>query len=108
TGETLTVTSQFQKIASGDTMYAEIEQFRFADGTVWTSNDFRPRLIAEAKTSGDDTIAGFHTADVLDGGAGNDTLTGNGGGDTFVFDLGYGHDVVNAFIVYVTRDQADT
>ncbi|CAK0770745.1 hypothetical protein WCLP8_4620002 [uncultured Gammaproteobacteria bacterium] len=34
-------------------------------------------------------------ANILDGGAGNDTLTGNGGNDTFVFGRGYGQDVIN-------------
>src|SRR5262249_34760419 len=49
----------------------------------------------------------FHTADRLDGGTGNDRLEGQGGGDTYVFGRGYGHDVVDAYIVYDTRDQAD-
>src|SRR6185437_2196792 len=34
---------------------------------------------------------------VLDGGAGNDYLQGNGGGDTFVFGRGYGQDIINDF-----------
>jgi Ca2+-binding RTX toxin-like protein len=105
-GETLTVQGQFLKFATG-TILTEIEEFRFADGTVWTPNDIRLQTIAAEETSGNDTVYGFHTADRLDGGAGNDLLIGNGGGDTFVFGRGYGHDTVDAYIVYTTRDQPD-
>ena len=37
-------------------------------------------------------------ADTLDGGAGNDDLTGGGAGDTFVFGMGGGSDVVVDFV----------
>jgi Ca2+-binding RTX toxin-like protein len=107
TGETLTIQYQFLKFAQG-LIYTEIEEFSFANGTVWTPGDIRTMLIATEKTAGNDIVYGFHTADVLDGGAGDDTLVGNGGGDTFVFDAGYGHDTVDADIVYVTRDAPDT
>jgi Ca2+-binding RTX toxin-like protein len=107
TGETLTVQDQLGKPAVFPN-YFVIEEFCFSDGTVWTLADIRPRLLSEAKTAGDDTIVGFYTADRLDGGAGTDHLQGEGGGDTYVFGRGYGHDTVDAYIVYVTRDQADT
>jgi Ca2+-binding RTX toxin-like protein len=53
--------------------------------------------------AGSDTLDGeefnppFEVAgnDTLDGGAGRDTLRGGRGNDTYVFDRGYGHDVVN-------------
>ena len=53
-----------------------IEQVVFDDGTVWSAADLRVMLLAQASTSGNDTIIGFNTADVLQGGAGNDTLNG--------------------------------
>ena len=57
-----------------------IEQivFDFDNGTVWTAADLRVMLLAQASTSGNDTIIGFNTADVLQGGAGNDALDGAG------------------------------
>lgn len=92
-----------------------IEQVVFGDGSVWTANDLRLRVLAEASTSGADTITGFNTNDVIDGGVGNDTingasghdrliggsgvdnLTGGAGNDTFVFRAGFGADVVADF-----------
>ncbi len=107
TGDSLTVQNQFAEGTIGGTLY-QIEEFHFADGTIWTANDIRTMLLTQAKTDGNDTIQGFSTSDVLDGGAGDDILEGEGGGDTYVFGRGYGHDVVNAYIGFVTRDQPDT
>jgi Ca2+-binding RTX toxin-like protein len=107
TGATLTIQRQFEAFARG-VNYQQIEEFRFADGTVWTPDDVRTHLLAQAKTAGDDTIVGFETADTLDGGAGNDLLEGQGGGDTYIFGRGCGHDTIDAYIVYVTRGQSDT
>jgi Ca2+-binding RTX toxin-like protein len=44
-----------------------------------------------------DQIAGDNLANVLNGGAGNDTLTGLGGADTFIFKSGFGKDLVTDF-----------
>ncbi|QRF68045.1 beta strand repeat-containing protein [Ponticoccus alexandrii] len=44
-----------------------------------------------------DLLNGDNNANRLDGGLGNDTLTGNGGADTFVFAEGFGADVVLDF-----------
>jgi Ca2+-binding RTX toxin-like protein len=71
-----------------------IEQITFADGTVWSADDLRVMLIAQASTSGNDTIIGFNTADVLQGGAGNDTLNGFNGDDTYIYTRGDGNDVI--------------
>ena len=71
TGETLTIEDQFLKFALG-IIFTEIEEFRFDNGTVWTPGDIREMLLEQATTAGDDTINGFHTVDMLDGGAGND------------------------------------
>ena len=66
----------------------------FSDGTVWTRADIRVKLLAQASTSGNDTIIGFNTADVLQGGAGNDTLDGGAGDDTYIYARGDGNDVI--------------
>jgi len=47
--------------------------------------------------AGNDTIRGGAGSDVLIGGAGNDTLTSMAGNDTFVFELGFGRDVISDF-----------
>jgi hypothetical protein len=41
-----------------------IEQVVFDNGTIWTPTDLRAMVLAQASTSGNDTIIGFNTADV--------------------------------------------
>jgi VCBS repeat-containing protein len=95
-----------------------IEEIRFFDGTVWTWNDLKDKLtrITDGVTDdyyysnqsifggkgseriygldGNDVITGNQGDDVLDGGAGNDLLDGGQGSDTYVLQLGGGHDTV--------------
>lgn len=74
----------------------QVEYVVFDDETTWTAEDLRLMAIDTQTTSGNDTVKGFtHYADILDGGTGNDTLYGYGGGDTYVFGTGYGQDVVS-------------
>ncbi len=47
-----------------------------------------------AKTAGDDAIFGMLNSNTLDGGAGDDFLSGRQGDDTYVFGRGYGRDVI--------------
>ncbi|UWQ77573.1 spondin domain-containing protein [Leisingera sp. M658] len=47
--------------------------------------------------AGNDRIDGGRGADVLTGGAGNDQLTGGRGADSFVFNEGFGNDVITDF-----------
>lgn len=72
-----------------------VENIFFADGTVWTPNDLRLMLLAQASTSGDDIITAFDGNDTLAGGQGNDTLNGGSGRDTYVYTRGDGHDTIN-------------
>ena len=51
-------------------------------------------MIANAKTSGDDAIYGMLNANTIDGGAGDDFLSGKEGDDTYIFGQGYGRDVI--------------
>ena len=48
-------------------------------------------------TSGNDVVIGSDTDTRIDGLEGNDTLTGGGGGDTFVFRTFGGQDIINDF-----------
>jgi Ca2+-binding RTX toxin-like protein len=47
--------------------------------------------------AGDDNLIGGAGNDLLDGGTGNEMLTGSDGDDTYVFRVGSGQDVVNAY-----------
>ncbi|NJL70544.1 MAG: cadherin-like domain-containing protein [Candidatus Competibacteraceae bacterium] len=71
-----------------------VEQIVFADGTIWTPNDLRLKLLEQASTSGDDTIVGFYTPDTIAGGKGDDALTGKDGNDTYIYARGDGHDTI--------------
>lgn len=72
--------------------YNEIEEFHFADGTVWTYLDILAKTMVP--TSGADTIRGDRRDNTVDGAAGNDILIGLKGNDTYVFNTGYGQDIV--------------
>ncbi len=70
-----------------------IEEYRFEDGTVWTVADLQNYFLTPTALS--QTILGFDDhAERIDGGAGDDVLTGFLGGDTYVFNRGYGADVI--------------
>lgn len=71
---------------------AGIEQLILADGTVWTNSYLRHLLLQSSV--GADNLIGFSTNDTLDGGLGNDYLNGSDGSDTYIFNVGYGQDVI--------------
>lgn len=100
-----------------------ISAIKFADGSIWNSNDIDRNLqITTNKIGtagydylsavnddptrfeglgGNDTINGGRSRDVIIGGLGDDTLTGNGGADVFIFNQGDGKDVINASAFFV-------
>ena len=108
-GETVTLVEQLGQ------RWSFIEQVEFADGTVWTPENLRARLLVDLATEGNDTIHGFDGddamagglgGDTLHGGRGNDTLTGaagddvlfgGAGSDTFVFNTDDGDDTIEDF-----------
>jgi Ca2+-binding RTX toxin-like protein len=47
--------------------------------------------------AGNDTISGGNGNDTIVGGTGNDTLNGGGNSDVFVFNAGFGADMINGF-----------
>lgn len=107
TSDQLTVESYFA------TPTAVVDQFVFADGTVWTEGDIASRVSAFVGSEGDDTFYGGFGDDtirglggndqiqsgagndLLDGGAGADQLVGGTGHDTYVFGRGYGQDYID-------------
>ena len=111
-GETLTIVDQFHALYVGVTnpvnWFDRIELFTFDDGNIMQWDDIMPLLTAQAKTAGDDTIIGFDFADTLDGGAGDDLLSGGNENDTYVFGLGYGSDVIDEANDNLLSGQTDT
>ncbi|SNT01411.1 Ca2+-binding protein, RTX toxin-related [Tardiphaga sp. OK246] len=88
TGEKITINWEFH-----GTSYSTIEEIRFVDGTVWTTESIIAGFLAS--TPGNDIIQGFpYRNDIMDGGAGNDELHGSFGADTYVFGRGYGVDMI--------------
>jgi Ca2+-binding RTX toxin-like protein len=71
-----------------------VENIAFDDGTVWHQSDLRVMLLAQASTSGNDTIIGYNTNDIITGGLGDDTLEGGAGDDTYVYTRGDGNDTI--------------
>ena len=104
--DTVTVAGDFTHVANYGG-WEDIESVTFGDGVTWSDSDIRQKLVAQSETSGDDVITGFFTHDTFDGGAGNDVIWGEGGGDTFLFGHGSGQDVVHADIA-VFGDAPDT
>ena len=93
----LTITGQFAAAYTGvfgTRWFDRIEIFSFSDGTYYTWVDLLEMVVANAATDGDDTVYGFSYSDTLDGGAGNDYLSGHNESDTYIFGRGYGHDTV--------------
>ncbi len=90
TTDRLTIRDQF--LVQNTALPSQIEEFRFGDGTVMTAAEMR--AIFTTGGAGNDTLIGFGTADRMDGKAGNDRLEGGVGGDTYVFQRGYGQDTI--------------
>jgi len=68
--------------------YYGIEQVQFADGTTMSAAQLVQ--METTGTTGNDTLVGTSVANVFDGKGGDDVETGRGGGDTFIFNPGYG------------------
>ncbi|WP_375459324.1 calcium-binding protein, partial [uncultured Enterovirga sp.] len=73
-----------------------IEEIAFANGRVWSKDDVQAAYIRQVQTAGNDTIRGFEGRnDSIEGGTGNDILSGYSGSDTYRFDQGDGTDQLN-------------
>jgi Ca2+-binding RTX toxin-like protein len=86
-GETMKVLNQFNGTNG-------IEQISFADGSSWNRSQIYDAAWIRG-TSGDDSIWGGADAEVFDGQGGNDTLRGQGSGDTYIYGVGSGNDIVD-------------
>jgi Ca2+-binding RTX toxin-like protein len=65
-----------------------VQFVKFADGTTWTMDQLQ--RACTLGTTADDKLYGVLGGDVFDGKGGNDYAAGVGGGDTFIFNAGYG------------------
>ena len=95
-------------ITSSSVPYFELDEIIFSDSVSWTANSMREDYLANAGTSGGETIVGFFTDDIMDGKAGNDRLEGGNGGDTYIYGVGSGNDVIYDYPNYVTWALPDT
>ena len=84
-----------------------VDYVTFADGTIWGRADLRAMVLQQAKTDGDDTITGFAAPDRIEGGLGNDTLSGLTGSDTYVYNAGDGNDRIYEAGNYYDRMSVD-
>jgi VCBS repeat-containing protein len=87
TGDSLSAMSYF---AEQDGL--QVDEFRFADGTVWNYETIKA-LLAPVGTAGNDRLYGFIGADVIDGLDGNDSIVGAGGND--ILSGGAGNDSID-------------
>ena len=75
-------------------LYDQIEEINFDDGTVWNSATILQKVMAAQTTSGNDTIFGGDAEETLVGGLGDDYLSGGDGSDVYEFTRGDGKDVI--------------
>ena len=109
TGDTIEIIGQFAGIKTGIGLFADalggsagldyvapnlIERFTFDDGSSLDFKEIVQKVLENAKTAGDDAIYGMINANTLDGGAGDDFLSGKEGDDTYIYGRGYGRDVI--------------
>ncbi|MBV1889099.1 MAG: hypothetical protein KUG67_02520, partial [Proteobacteria bacterium] len=111
TGDQLTIEQQFWNaygILGDDQWYAKIEGFTFENGQTFTWEDMIQFMPTLQSTSGHDAIYGFDYADTLDGGAGDDYLSGGNEHDTYIFGLGYGNDTIYENYTHIASEKDDT
>ncbi len=94
TGDNVVILYQYE---FKDDRTGGIERFEFADGTVFTLEEF-DRLVSPdgllSGTDGDDELQGTSLSETLVGGLGDDTLDGGLGDDTYQWSLGDGNDSI--------------
>ena len=75
-----------------DAVHDDVEEIRFADGTLWDSASVASRALVGS--AGADNIEGSDGDDIIDGAGGNDTLAGGAGADTYRYGRGAGQDQI--------------
>ncbi|MEI7430313.1 MAG: calcium-binding protein, partial [Betaproteobacteria bacterium] len=95
-------TSDLLTVTNHSSTYSGIEKLRFADGTVWSRVDIGSRTIYQG-SSGNDELSGWSdSGNLMYGNAGNDNITGNqyndyidgGDGDDTLSGYGLGNDTL--------------
>ncbi len=98
-GDSIVIKNQFAYSPFGFqtklSLDARLEAVMFDGGTGLSWLDLQAIVIGTYTTENDDVTYGFGTSDELYASAGNDTLIGLDGGDTYRFELGSGHDTVH-------------
>jgi hypothetical protein len=111
-GDTLIVQGQFDATFTGvfDTQYLDqIQNFRFADGTILTWKDVQDAIIAQEEATPGVAIYGFASGDTIDPGlGGNRFMSGGNGEHTYVFGLGYGNDTLEVDSTNILSGSVDT
>ena len=73
--------------SAGTTTYG-VQHIAFDDGTIWSYADLLARALAP--TTDKEALFGDRNGNIIDSQGMASTLTGGGGGDTFVYNAGYG------------------
>lgn len=110
TTDSVTINDQFEATETGSfgTWWEDrIEIFTFDDGSGLNYDDIMDLTLQTYSTAGDDFVYGFDRDDRLDGGAGNDYLSGGDYSDTYVFGRGYGQDTIRDNLNNVLTDDFD-
>lgn len=88
-------------IISGVTNLFPIKEIRFADGTVWKTEDLEKLHIKRIYgTDADDSIKDSTDNDTLFCGKGNDTISGGEGNDLYIYQLGDGCDTIRDYSIW--------
>lgn len=81
-----------QFVGSG---WSGIERFTFGDGRVWSGDDLKSAYLRQVQTAGNDTVRGFDNRnDSFDAGAGDDSISGYSGSDSYRYEIGDGNDSI--------------
>ena len=99
TGDTITIKNAY----SYSNGRWQIKDISFENGDVLTEEDIKELIRANGihGTDGNDTICGltdmygYSANEIIDGGAGNDTLYGDSGDDIYIFEQGDGQDKIS-------------
>ena len=99
TGDTITIKNAY---SYSDGRW-QIKDISFENGDVLTEEDIKELIRANGihGTDGNDTIGGltdmygYSANEIIDGGAGNDTLYGDSGDDIYIFEQGDGQDKIS-------------
>lgn len=92
----------------GTIFFDRVERFEFANGDVITWQEAAVLAISGAATNGDDRIIGFDYEDRIDGGPGDDFLSGGNESDTYLFGYGSGNDRIKDQLTNVFSGSDDT